>query len=199
MQVMCSIHVCCIEAMCGILYSWMMRFYKLDYRFMLLRAQKYFDLNKSSFSFDFSQGCMHRITCSLRVWFSARAAASSFSFSWRFFCAFSHVFFRLFSSSLLSTLLWQFSRRDFCNKRHILLTNPAVFVRGHLLKSRTSRLLLFRGIFEYSSRHSLLLDVIKLLKGSRPIRLVHLYETTNIGKIRCEEPATYPNDSSEDY
>lgn len=61
-----------------------------------------------------AERCVRRVTSSLKVWFSACAAASSLSLSLSFSCVFSQVLRKLFTSSLLSTLLWQFSRRDFC-------------------------------------------------------------------------------------
>lgn len=53
-------------------------------------------------------------TWSLKVWFSAWAAASSLSLSLSFSCVLSQVLRKLFTSSLMSTLFWQFSRTDFC-------------------------------------------------------------------------------------
>lgn len=116
MQVMCLIHVCCIEHVCVHLkIQWCDLISDLDLRSWLLR-NILICINLIS-PLIFSQRCVPRSTCSLRVWFSAWAVASSFSVSWSFRCAFSQVFFRLFRSSLLSTLLWQFSRRDFCNRK----------------------------------------------------------------------------------
>lgn len=54
------------------------------------------------------------ITWSLKVWFSACTAASCLSFSLSFSSVFSQVLFKVFTSSLMSTLFRQFSRRDFC-------------------------------------------------------------------------------------
>lgn len=58
--------------------------------------------------------CVRRITCSLKVWFSAWTAANSLSLSLSFSCVFSQSLRNFFSSSLLSILIWEFSRRDFC-------------------------------------------------------------------------------------
>lgn len=55
-----------------------------------------------------------QITWSFRVWFSACAAASSRSLSLSLSCVFSKLLLKLFTSSLVSTLFWQFSKRDFC-------------------------------------------------------------------------------------
>lgn len=76
-----------------------------------------------------TERCVRRITSSLKVWFSACAAASSLSLSLSLSCVFSQVLRKLFTSSLLSTLLWQFSRRDFCKGDFFYLSSQPFFYK----------------------------------------------------------------------
>lgn len=110
------------------------------------------------------------LTCSLNVWFSACAAASSLSLSWSSSCVLLKVLCKLFSPSLLSILFWQFSRRDFCKGNFFYLSRQP-FLWWHaavIQRVFTSWVTLICYLQADVGRYEGAVHLIKALHGRRP-------------------------------
>lgn len=110
-----------------------------------------------------------RLTCSLKVWFSACTAASSRSLSLSLSCVFSWVLRKLFASSLASTLFWQFSRRDFWKGNYF---TSQTSLSGLVLCCHIGNVHRLRWLICYLqadvSRYQGAVHLIKTLHGRRP-------------------------------